>query len=117
MRHSQKQFLPHVNDNGSEFPAAMRMLARLFLPCLVWSILACPPPLRAQWLPLNPVHTVEPQADGALVVLERGFLRLQASPEGPFERQVSVDGTGECHANPPKVSKATRRKAVRFTLT
>src|SRR5262249_24595427 len=33
---------------------------------------------------------------------QNGCLRLQASPEGPFERQVSVDGTGECHANPPK---------------
>jgi len=55
----------------------MRILSRLFVCALIWSIFICPAPLLAQWLPLNPVTNVEPQADGALLVLERGFLRLQ----------------------------------------
>ena len=56
-------------------------------------------------------------AQGPPKSTQNRFLRLQAGPQGPFERQISVDGTGECHANPPKFSKATRRKAVRLTLT
>jgi alpha-D-xyloside xylohydrolase len=35
------------------------------------------PALSAQWLPVNPVKTVEPQSDGALIVLENGFLRFR----------------------------------------
>ena len=35
------------------------------------------PALMAQWLPLNPVKSVETQADGALLVLENGYLRFQ----------------------------------------
>lgn len=33
--------------------------------------------LQAQWLPVNPVNSVEPQADGILLVLKTGFLRFQ----------------------------------------
>lgn len=39
--------------------------------------LACSPSLLAQWLPLNPVKNVAPLADGALLVLQSGYLRLQ----------------------------------------
>jgi alpha-D-xyloside xylohydrolase len=35
------------------------------------------PRLMAQWLPLNPIKSVETQADGALLVLENGYLRFQ----------------------------------------
>ena len=35
------------------------------------------PSLLAQWLPVNPVKSVEPQADGALLVLGNGYLRLE----------------------------------------
>jgi alpha-D-xyloside xylohydrolase len=35
------------------------------------------PALMAQWLPLNPVKSVETQTDGALLVLENGYLRFQ----------------------------------------
>ena len=34
-------------------------------------------PLRAQWVPVNSVDSVEPQPDGALIVLKTGFLRFQ----------------------------------------
>jgi alpha-D-xyloside xylohydrolase len=56
----------------------MRRLSRI---CL--SVLACLPSLtsvsslRAQWLPLNPVKSVEPQADGAFLGLENGYVRFQ----------------------------------------
>ncbi|MGC1264633.1 MAG: glycoside hydrolase family 31 protein [Candidatus Acidiferrum sp.] len=35
------------------------------------------PSLRAQWVPVNPVDSVEPRPDGALIVLKTGFLRFQ----------------------------------------
>src|SRR5260221_7458985 len=35
----------------------------------------------AQWLPLNPVKSVEPQPDGAEVVLQTGYLHLQVCSE------------------------------------
>ena len=35
------------------------------------------PSLLAQWVPVNPVDAVEPQPDGAVLVLKTGFLRFQ----------------------------------------
>src|SRR6266481_4115227 len=35
----------------------------------------------AQWLPLNPIKSVEPQPDGAEVVLQTGYLHLQVCSE------------------------------------
>ncbi|HKV25272.1 MAG TPA: TIM-barrel domain-containing protein [Candidatus Acidoferrum sp.] len=35
------------------------------------------PPLPAQWVPTNPVYAVEPQPDGAVLVLRKGFLHFQ----------------------------------------
>ena len=48
-------------------------------------------PSSAQWLPLNPVKTVEPQADGALLVLERGFLRFQVCSDSIVHITYSLD--------------------------
>lgn len=56
-------------------PQAYSRLRSYFLVCL--ACLTCSPLLFAQWLPVNPVKSVEPQTDGALVVLENGFLRFQ----------------------------------------
>jgi alpha-D-xyloside xylohydrolase len=39
------------------------------------------PTLSAQWIPLNAVKSVEALPDGALLVLEKGFLRLQVCSE------------------------------------
>ena len=55
----------------------MRILSRLFVCAILWSISVFPAPLLAQWLPTNPVTNIEPQADGVLLALDRGFLRLQ----------------------------------------
>jgi alpha-D-xyloside xylohydrolase len=56
----------------------MRLFSRIypsFFACMLW--LAVAPSLIAQWLPLNPVKSVETQADGALLLLENGYLRIQ----------------------------------------
>lgn len=56
----------------------MRLLSRtcpLFFIGLLYLIIA--PASPPQWLPLNPVKSVEPQSDGALFVLENGYLRFQ----------------------------------------
>ena len=55
----------------------MRIVSRLFVSSCACLILLCSVSLLAQWLPVNSVKSVEPQADGALLVLDRGFLRLQ----------------------------------------
>jgi alpha-D-xyloside xylohydrolase len=47
--------------------------ASLFL--LFFSAVA--PPLLAQWTPLNPVTSPDPQPDGVVLVLQSGFLRFQ----------------------------------------
>jgi alpha-D-xyloside xylohydrolase len=47
---------------------------------LLLSLLASPA-LIAQWLPLNPVKSVETQPDGALLTLDKGYLRFQVCSE------------------------------------
>ncbi len=37
--------------------------------------------VRAQWIPLNPVKSAEPQSDGLLLTLQTGYLRLQVCTE------------------------------------
>jgi alpha-D-xyloside xylohydrolase len=39
--------------------------------------LAVTPSLLAQWVPLNPVTSADPQPDGVVLVLQSGFLRFQ----------------------------------------
>jgi hypothetical protein len=56
----------------------MRLLSRLLFTFFAfWLYPILPTATFAQWLPLNPVRSVETQADGALLVLENGFLRFQ----------------------------------------
>jgi alpha-D-xyloside xylohydrolase len=47
----------------------------------------------AQWLPLNRVKSVEAQADGVLVVLQKGFLRLQVCSESVVRVTYSAEQT------------------------
>jgi alpha-D-xyloside xylohydrolase len=51
-----------------------RLRYRVFLGLL---LLLWAPSLFGQWLPLNPVTSIEPQADGAVLVLGNGYLRFQ----------------------------------------
>jgi len=51
----------------------------------------CPPSLLAQWLPLNPVKSVEAQTDGALLVLENGYLRFQVCSDSILHITYSLE--------------------------
>jgi alpha-D-xyloside xylohydrolase len=69
----------------------MRLCSRLFLSLLA-SLLALPlsSSLFAQWLQLNPVKSLEAQPDGALFVLENGFLRFQVRSESVIHITYSL---------------------------
>jgi alpha-D-xyloside xylohydrolase len=60
----------------------MRLFSRLSL-LFVVALLGFPfaSAIFAQWLPLNPVKSVEAQPDGAVFILESGFLRFQVCSE------------------------------------
>src|SRR5215469_16277202 len=47
--------------------------------------------VRAQWLPANPVKSVEPQPDGVLLVLDKGFLRLQVCSDSIIHEVYSLE--------------------------
>jgi alpha-D-xyloside xylohydrolase len=50
-------------------------------------------PLAAQWIPLNPVASVEQQSDGALLVLKTGFLRFQVCSDSIVHVVYSLERT------------------------
>ncbi|HEX5423354.1 MAG TPA: DUF4968 domain-containing protein, partial [Candidatus Acidoferrales bacterium] len=53
-------------------------MKRLFVALVLVSCSAAVPSIaRAQWTPLNPVTGVEKQADGVLLKMHQGVLRLQ----------------------------------------
>ena len=55
----------------------MRLPFRLYVAFFALVYFALANAVCAQWLPLNPVKSVEPQADGVELSLENGYLRLQ----------------------------------------
>jgi alpha-D-xyloside xylohydrolase len=63
---------------------------RLSLFAILFSLLAAPA-LFAQWVPLNPVHSVEPKSDGALLVLHDGFLRFQVCSDSIIHVVYSLE--------------------------
>jgi alpha-D-xyloside xylohydrolase len=70
----------------------MRLFSRICSPlfvCLLWLVIA--PSLVAQWLPVNPVKGVEPQADGALLLLENGYLRIQVCSDSIVHIVYSIE--------------------------
>jgi alpha-D-xyloside xylohydrolase len=50
------------------------------------------PVLRAQWLPLNPVKSAETEPDGAMLVLENGYLRFQVCSDSIVHVVYSPEG-------------------------
>src|SRR5690349_3235548 len=50
----------------------MTIRLRIIFVLLIFSGIA-----NSQWIPLNPVKSVEPQPDGAEIILQTGYLRLQ----------------------------------------
>lgn len=53
--------------------------------------LAVAPSLRAQWVPLNPVASVDPQPDGVVLILQSGFLRFQVCSDSIVHVVYSIE--------------------------
>ena len=83
------------------------------------------PALLAQWAPLNPVISVEAQPDGAVFVLQTGFLRLQICSDSIIHVIYSLDRTVPQHPDFLVVKKSWPKSeftlltddAKRITLT
>jgi alpha-D-xyloside xylohydrolase len=53
--------------------------------------MAAASPLKAQWVPLNPVNSVDQQPDGAVLVLQTGFLRFQVCSDSIVHVVYSIE--------------------------
>jgi alpha-D-xyloside xylohydrolase len=60
------------------------LLAALFF-------MAVASPLKAQWVPLNPINSVDPQPDGVVLVLQTGFLRFQVCSDSIVHVVYSIE--------------------------
>jgi len=60
-------------------------------------LLACSPSLRAQWVPLNPVNSIEAQPDGVVLVLKTGFLRFQVCSDSIIHVVYSLERNAPQH--------------------
>jgi alpha-D-xyloside xylohydrolase len=69
----------------------MKSGQRFFLICLAFLLLLCAPTLFAQWLPLNPVKSIEPLPDGAILVLQNGYLRFQVCSDSIVHVVFSIE--------------------------
>src|SRR5580765_5787513 len=50
-------------------------------------------PAVGQWVPLNPVKSVETQPDGVVLILENGYLRFQVCTESVVHVVYSLERT------------------------
>jgi alpha-D-xyloside xylohydrolase len=70
----------------------MKIFSSRLLPILGFLIpLAVSSPASAQWVPLNPVASVEPQPDGIVLVLKTGFLRFQVCSDSVVHVVYSLE--------------------------
>jgi len=60
-------------------------------------VFAVAPPLRAQWIPLNPVKSADPLPDGVLLTLDGGYLRLQVCSDSIIHIVYSPDRNIPAH--------------------
>ncbi|HYL63604.1 MAG TPA: glycoside hydrolase family 31 protein [Candidatus Methylomirabilis sp.] len=72
----------------------------------VVGLFAATPSLHAQWLPLNPVASAEPRADGALLVLQNGFLRLRVCSDSIIRVVYSLERNPPHHPDNLVVKKS-----------
>ena len=54
---------------------------------------------RAQWLPVNPVINVQQQPDGALLQLQRGYLRFRVCTDSIVRVIYSLEATVPEHSD------------------
>src|SRR5580692_4217317 len=72
----------------TSFLHAYKYIAALFV---LFFLATAPSPLLAQWVPLNPVQAVGLEPDGALLVLQSGFLRFQVCSDSIVHVVYSVE--------------------------
>jgi Domain of unknown function (DUF4968)/Galactose mutarotase-like len=78
----------------------MRFVLRSLCHVAVLSAYGLSPfPAASQWLPLNPIKIVEPQADGLLLTLENGYLRFQICSDSIVRVVYSLQRTPKEHAD------------------
>jgi alpha-D-xyloside xylohydrolase len=90
VRHSPQQPEAKLSVTGRR---RMRNSFRALIFVLLTSIYLLPSPVMAQWRPQNPVRSVEPRADGVLLVLENGFLRLRVCTDSMVRVTYSLERT------------------------
>ncbi|MGH9741187.1 MAG: TIM-barrel domain-containing protein, partial [Candidatus Acidiferrum sp.] len=70
----------------------MHSISKKHIPLLAALIfLFVAPSLMAQWVPVNPVDSVETQPDGVLLVLQEGFLRFQVCSDSIIHVVYSLE--------------------------
>jgi alpha-D-xyloside xylohydrolase len=69
------------------FLHAYKYISLLFL----LSCLAAASSLRGQWVPLNPVNSLDQQPDGVVLVLQTGFLRFQVCSDSIVHVVYSIE--------------------------
>jgi alpha-D-xyloside xylohydrolase len=65
--------------------------ARFVAPLLLLSLFAASPSVIAQWVPINPVTSVDPQSDGIVLVLQTGYLRFQVCSDSIVHVVYSIE--------------------------
>ena len=64
---------------------------RAFLLYMIY-VLATVLPVRAQWIPLNPVAGIQQQSDGVRIALKTGYLHLRVCTDSIVRVQYSLEG-------------------------
>lgn len=85
------------------FASFRKVLKYLALVVLAW---LWPLQALAQWVPLNPVSSVEAQPDGAILVLKTGFLRFQVCSDSIIRVVFSLDRAAPEHPDYLVVKKS-----------
>ena len=85
------------------FASFRKALKYLALAVLAW---LCPRQALAQWVPLNPVSSVEAQPDGAILVLKTGFLRFQVCSDSILRVVYSLERAVPEHSDYMVIKKS-----------
>ncbi|MGB6897479.1 MAG: glycoside hydrolase family 31 protein [Candidatus Acidiferrum sp.] len=85
----------------------MRFFSYKHIPLLfALAIFLCAPSLFAQWVPLNPVDSVESRPDGVVLVLKTGFLRFQVCSDSIVHVVYSLERDVPQHSDLMIVKKS-----------
>ena len=71
----------------------MKSHPKFLIVCFALLLFLCAPSLLAQWLPPNPVESTEQLPDGAILVLQNGYLRFQVCSDSIVHIIYSAERT------------------------